>query len=221
MNAYGSIEAVAAAIAEDARGEIERLDREQAGEIDRLRNEYARTPVVVPDDENRVADARRRRRERLAEQDWLDRQTFLDAREAWTSRVAAAGMSRLRALDRPSRAADLGRLLLEGAERLRSAALVVLVAPEDADLLDAGARAALEASARGHIEIQSTAAVDTGGCIVQTPDGRLRFDNTFAARRQRFEALWRARLGDLFDAGAEPCAVATAAGRRPHESHAS
>lgn len=167
MKGFGSIEAVVAAIHEDVRAEIERVDREAAAAIAQLRDEDARTPIVVSDADVHIAAARRQARERLAAEDWRDRSTALEAREAWIARVVIEGNRRLAALDAEARRRDLDRLAPDALARV----------PGDGSEL----------------------VVTADGCVAQSADGRVRYDNTYAARAQRLEPVWRAALGELFE----------------------
>jgi vacuolar-type H+-ATPase subunit E/Vma4 len=38
-----------------------------------------------------------------------------------------------------------------------------------------------------------------GGCIVRTSSGRASFDNTIAARAQRFQTAWRSALAEIYE----------------------
>lgn len=198
MSGAGSVEAVLAAIREEAQAEVERLRGESDATIARLRQEDAAVPVVVADADARIRDARRQARERAAEDDWADRQTALGAREAWTAGVLAAAHARL--LDQPAaaRAADLRELAREAVGRLADTECELLVAVRDAPLADEAWRRALADATGKHVTVQASDAVE-GGCIARTADGRIRFDNTYAARVRRFEPLWRRALAQLFE----------------------
>jgi vacuolar-type H+-ATPase subunit E/Vma4 len=198
MTGWGSIESVIAAVREDARAEADRFDAEAAAAIARLREVDGRTPVTVPDGDVRLEVARRRARERDAEESWTDRQVGLEARERWLARVAAAGLDRLRAADAATRREDLLHLARDAAVRVGAPAVEVLVAPEDVSLTDAAWTAAVAAATGAHVTVKGDPTV-TGGCIARTADGRLTCDNTFAARTRRFDAVWRHAVSELFE----------------------
>jgi vacuolar-type H+-ATPase subunit E/Vma4 len=204
VKGFGSLEAVLVAIQEDARAEIEKIETDTDATLARLHEEEAHTPVVVPDADVRIAVARRQARERLAEDQWADRQAALNAREIWIGRVAAEGQKRLLALAQEVRRREISRFAGEAAARLTSDQVDVLVAVDDEALThDAAWRAELEAATGKHMVVTATSEVMDGGCIVRTSDGRIRYDNTYAARARRFELAWRAALGTLFDARSE------------------
>lgn len=198
MSGAGSVEAVLAAIREEAQAEIERLRAETDAAIARLRQEDAAVPVVVADADARIRDARRQARERAAEDDWADRQSALGAREAWTAGVLAAAHARLLDQPAPARAAGLLPLAREAVGRLTDAECQLLVAVRDLPLADTAWRRALEEATGKRVTVDASEAVD-GGCIARTADGRIRFDNTYAARVRRFEPLWRQALAQLFE----------------------
>lgn len=201
MKGFGSLEAVLVAIQEDVRAEIEKLETDTVTALARLREEEAHAPAVVPDADVRILTARRQAQERLAEEEWADRQTALNARETWIARVAAEGQKRLLALAPEVRSREIGRLAREAATRVASDQVEVLVAIVDEALTqDAAWRADLEATSGKRVVVTVTPEIVDGGCIVRTPDGRIRYDNTYAGRARRFESNWRAALGTLFEA---------------------
>jgi vacuolar-type H+-ATPase subunit E/Vma4 len=51
------------------------------------------------------------------------------------------------------------------------------------------------------------------GCAVSTADGRFRYENSYRSRARRFEALWRTRLGELYEQRREPVLAGPAASR--------
>jgi vacuolar-type H+-ATPase subunit E/Vma4 len=198
MTTFGSIEAVVAAIHEDAHGEIERIDTEAAAAVARLRDDDARTPVTVSDAETRIAAARRRAQERASEEDWADRQAALTAREQWLARVVALGITRLRADDPVTRRDHLARLAQEAVHRVGRPAVTLVVAPDDLPFADARWIDEVAAAAHATLTVAADPAID-GGCIARSPDGRLSYDNTYAARVRRFEAIWRPALSALYE----------------------
>ena len=192
----GSIEAVVAAVQEDARAEVDQIERDLAAAIARLREEDARVPVVVADAEARLSAARRQARERLAAEDWADHEAAIRDREAWIARVVDEGERRLGALDPVTARSDLVRLAREALDCLPDQPLEVLVPPLLAGVADLVRSATVKTVAR----VTPSPACD-GGCIAQTVDGRVRFDNTYRDRRRRFEVMWRARLGEMYGEG--------------------
>jgi vacuolar-type H+-ATPase subunit E/Vma4 len=201
MIAWGSIESVIAAIREEARAESDRIDADAAAAIARLRDEDARVPSVIANDDARVAAARRRARERAAEEDWNDRSAALDRREEWMARALSLAIDRLRAVDPATRREDLRRLACEAAARVGGPAIDVRVAPGDVALADDAWVAEVAAAAGARVTVSGEPAI-TGGCVAVGRDGRVSFDNTFAARARRLEPVWRQALNQLFEAGA-------------------
>ncbi|MFI5177987.1 MAG: hypothetical protein ACHQO8_05475 [Vicinamibacterales bacterium] len=196
---FGSIDSVVAAVQEDARAEIEKIDRELSAAVARAREEDAQVPVIVADADARVGAARRQAHDRTVAQDWADRQAAIRDREAWMATVTAEGERRLRALDAATARCDLIRLAREALERMPNQPIELLVAPAEIGLLDPAARDEL-AAASGRPVARVTPAPDvSGGCIAQTLDGHIRYDNTYQARSRRFDAVWRARLGDVYE----------------------
>jgi vacuolar-type H+-ATPase subunit E/Vma4 len=189
----GSIESVLAAVQEDARAENEQIERETAAAIARAREEDARLPVVVADAEARVGAARRQARDRLAAEDWADHEAAIRDREAWIAQVVDEGERRLAALDPVTARSDIVRFAREAFDCLPDQPLELLVPPRLAGVADLVRSGTSKPVAR----VTPSEACD-GGCIAQTVDGRIRFDNTYRDRRRRFEAIWRARLGDVY-----------------------
>jgi vacuolar-type H+-ATPase subunit E/Vma4 len=199
VSALGSVEAVVAAIHEDARDELLRIERDAAAAIDRLRFEDAAAPVAAAGADARILAARRRAREQAAAEDWSDREDALNARERWTAAVVEEGMRRLLASPDDVKRADLLAFAREAIARLPAGACELLVSPQDLPLLDHGWRAQLNAHIATPASVRASAAI-AGGCVAQRRDGRIRFDNSYAARARRDESRWRTAIGTLFDA---------------------
>ena len=196
MTGWGSVESIVAAIREEARAEIDRLDAETAATIARFCDEDRQTPVAVPDGDARIEAARRQARERAAEENWADRQLALESRERWMARVVALGLDRLRAADAATRRDDLLYLAGEAAARVGGPAVEIIVAPDDLALADPTWCAQVAGTIGAAVTVAVDAAV-TGGCIARSADGRLNYDNTFTARTRRFEGAWRSALSEL------------------------
>ena len=198
MTGWGSVESIVAAIREEARAESDRLDAETAATIARLREEDSATPVAVPDGDARIESARRQARERAAEENWADRQLALESRERWMARAVALGLDRLRAADAATRREDLLHLASEAAARVGGPAIEIMVAPDDLVLADPTWCALVAGTIGAAVTVAADAAV-TGGCIARSANGRLNYDNTFAARTRRFEGAWRSALSELLE----------------------
>ena len=195
----GSIEAVVVAVQEDANAEIEKIERDVAAAVARLREEDAALPVVVPDAETRLAAARRAVRDRIAGEDWADRLATLSNREAWIARVHDEGERRLAALDPPAVRADLGVFVREAFERMPNTAVELLVPAAHLELAESMWRdGTLVPAGRVIAAVRGTPEV-ASGCILQTLDGHIRYENTHATRATRLEAVWRAQLGALYE----------------------
>ena len=198
MMALGSVEAVIAAIREEARVEIDRIERDARAAADALRQSDAATPLVLADADARISAARRQAAERRAQEDWADRQSALNARESWIATIAEAGRRRLGARPEAERRLELLQLAREARSRIPEGDCRVLVAAADLPLADDVWRTSLAAVSTSHVEVAVASEIDSG-CVVETIDGRIRFDNTYAARARRFESDWRHALGELFD----------------------
>jgi vacuolar-type H+-ATPase subunit E/Vma4 len=198
---FGSIEAVVAAVQEDANAEVEKIERDLAAAITRARDEDAGLPVVVPDADPRISRARRQTHDRIAAEEAADHQSALRDRETWIAQAVTEGQRRLLALDVATTRADLIRLAREAIDRMPDQALELLVSPARADLLDAATRdEIMTAPGKTIARVTLSPNVGSGGCIVQTIDERIRYDNTYAARCRRFASIWRARLGEVWSA---------------------
>ena len=213
MKGFGSIESVLAAIREDARAEIERIESDAAAAVARLRDEDARSPFVVADADVRLAAARRQARERLAEQDWADRQEALNAREAWIARIAAEGQRRSLASEPGVRRRGLLRLAREAVERIGGDDVELLISAADAAVADSAWQSQLANETGRTISLTPAVDIASAGCIARTRDGRLSYDNTYVARARRFESSWRAVVAGLFEQASESPVGAGAAQR--------
>lgn len=198
MMPLGSIEAVVLAVQEDAKAEVEKIERDLATDIARLRQEDAALPVVVPDADARVAAARRQVRDRIAAEDGADHKAALSDRETWIRRAMTEGERKLRGLDAGLLRADLIHFAREALDRMPNTPLELLVPANHRELAETLLRdGALSGSGKVVTRVGVAPEV-TSGCIVQTADGRIRYDNSYEARARRFEAAWRARLGEMY-----------------------
>jgi vacuolar-type H+-ATPase subunit E/Vma4 len=197
----GSIEAVVLAVQEDARAEIDKIERDLATAIARLREEYATLPGDLPDAGARIAAARRQARDRIAAEDWTDHQAALSHRETWIHQVVAEGERKLRALDPAVLRADLVELVREALDRMPNEPLELLVPAGQIDVAEMIARDGTLAASGRVVTRVGVASEVTSGCILQTAGGRIRYENSYSSRARRLEAEWRARLGNLYAQG--------------------
>lgn len=204
MKPLGSVQAVVAAIREEAAAELEMLGQKTQAELDRIRAEEARDVVTVPDGESRLAAARQQARARLADQDWQDAREAFAERERWMARVVAQARQQLAEADTPDRRRTvLAALAREGLERLPAGPCDIVVSVGDATLLDSTWSQTLAATT-GRANLRVIAGPVEGGCLARTLDGRASFDNSYAARAKRFESAWRAALAALYEGTVVP-----------------
>lgn len=196
MKPLGSVAAVVAAILEDAAAEVEAVERETAAAIDGIRAEKQ------PDDggaaaDARVSAARARARRRIAQEDWEDARQAMSERERWIEQAARLGRARL--ADRDPAAVErarLTRLAREALARLPAGTAEVVVS--DADALLLGPEWCVEVATGRSDPVRVVAGTIAGGCLVRSADGRASFDNSYAAREERLQAVWRAALAALY-----------------------
>jgi V/A-type H+-transporting ATPase subunit E len=182
------VAAEAADIRRDARMEAERILTAAEREAEGLRAEA-----------RRIGESRGRRRaaELLAIAEAEERREWLVAREELIDVVIHSVRERL---------ADAGcfdgnpgvlrQVVREGLVCMPAGRVRVRMPPEYESLLDDGARAELGG---GHWLLDlELVPVPGGGVVVETEDGELRFDNSFAARMRRERGLRRAIAGALF-----------------------
>jgi vacuolar-type H+-ATPase subunit E/Vma4 len=205
MTQLGSIDAVVLAVQEDARAEVDTIERDLAAAIARLR--AAAPPAPAPDAAGRIAAARRLVRERIAAEDWADHQAALSDREAWIQRVMIEGERSLAALDPATRRADMLAFAREALDHLPPAPLELLVPAGDVAVAETLVReGAFAASGKGIARVAATSEI-ASGCLVQTVGGHIRYDNSHRSRVKRFEAVWRARLCELYEQRLTPSLV--------------
>ena len=145
---------------------------------------------------------RRRAAEILAVATARRRMSLLQARESLIDEALAQVRARLSDVaSRPAAADLLAELIREGLASLPAGPVRARVAPSDAALLAPAALAALGAG-RWELSLEPSA-VPGGGVILETADGRLRFDNSLDARgRRRRDDLRRLAASVLLpDAG--------------------
>lgn len=201
MRILGSVAGVIAAIRDEVGGEIETIERHTRQELARIEAEEAADAVSLPDRDARLAAATREAQSRLAREEWQASREAIEAREQWIDRVAAAGRARLTELEAVGeRRARLLRLARDGLERLPGESFEIVLAAADAAMLDPswGDEAAVDGAQR-QVRIATDEHVQQGSCMVRTADGKVSFDNTFAARADRFQSAWRAALGEIYE----------------------
>ena len=197
MRLAGSPESVVEAIRDGAEAEIETLDRATEERVRRLGEVAEEEPLSDPRAAVRLSAARREAAETLAREDLADRRESLEERERWIARAAAEGAVRLaRAGEDGPRRELLARLAREAIRELPGDAFEILVAPADAALCDEAWRKSV-AGPSSRVTVRCDNPPEGGGCAARTADGRVSFDNGFAARARRFEAVWRAELARL------------------------
>jgi vacuolar-type H+-ATPase subunit E/Vma4 len=194
----GSAASVVEALRDEAAAEIEALEHATEEEIRLLRSAAEAEPPPDAGLEARLAVARREAAQRLAREDIADRRGALEERERWIARAAALGQERLaQAGDTAARRELVLNLAREALASLPGENFRISVLPADAPLLDEGWKRAVAGPSR-RFAISSENPPPGGGCLVCTEDGRVSFDNSFAARARRFETTWRAELARVF-----------------------
>jgi vacuolar-type H+-ATPase subunit E/Vma4 len=213
MTLWGSVEAVIVAVQEDAGAEIEKIDRDVDAAMARARAEDAALPAVIPDAEARIAAARHSVRDRTAAEDGADRESALTGREEWIRRVREAGERRLAGLTDAARRADLTAFAVDAIGFMPDEPIEVLVPLRDGGMSDMlRTELATRSTGRTIAAVRAVAEVRSG-CVAQTIDGRIRYENTYDRRAERFEPIWRAFLADQYERSTQPTSVGAAGGR--------
>ena len=199
MKPLGSIEALVAAVRDDAAAEAEALNAAAAAKEAAITADPLSCPPHAGDERRALAVARDRARVRVSQEDWNDARETVAQREEWIQRVVAEGskqlQERLAAADARAALAVLAR---EAISRLPAGPIELAVAEADAPLLDRDWCATISPTGNaGDLRIVSERI--TGGCISRSADGRASFDNSYEARIERLQALWRAALADLYE----------------------
>jgi vacuolar-type H+-ATPase subunit E/Vma4 len=139
-----------------------------------------------------------------ARDDWEDARSALSEREEWLGRALELGRAQLAAAAPPGeRRNDLARLAREAIDRLPPGPTEIVVSAADEPLLGPEWRAALAAPADPGTIAIVTGPVE-GGCLVRSIDGRAVFDNTWPARAERLQAVWRSALADVYERAISP-----------------
>jgi len=189
MKILGSAASVLAALRDEAQGEIERIEQEVEAAAARSRQDEPEA-VETKDRPEKLAAAGRRRRERLAREDWEDRRAALRLREEWIERVIEEGRKLLEGAGEEEARRKLLRAWAEEALRRLPPGerCSISVSPRDLPLLDA--------ELLGERMVAGPPEVIRGGCIVRS--GNLVVNNSLEERERRFEAEWRAALARAY-----------------------
>jgi vacuolar-type H+-ATPase subunit E/Vma4 len=200
MRALGSAVSVVEAVREEAEREVERIRREADEAVRRLEADARSADATPLARDARLAAGRREVSARLAAEDAADRRAALEEREAWATRAIEAGRRRL-ADDRDavSRRELLLALTIESAATIPFEDVEVGVAPSDAQFVDAAfldevARRSGKRSAKR----SGNGDLPESGCVVSSPGGKVRSDNSLPARARRFEGAWRRALTEIY-----------------------
>ncbi len=200
MKTLGSAASVAAAIRDEAAQRVEEIDRRAKEAVQMLASAAGEIGDDTVERTTQLAGANRLARERLARDEWNDQRTGLEAREQWIQGVRDEGMRRLSILDDEARREDLARMAQDALLRIPALDCEVLL--NDADRRLVGISWIDEMSritGKNTVRVAATDRPMTGGCIVRSADGKMSFDNSFEARAQRLESVWRAALGQLYE----------------------
>jgi vacuolar-type H+-ATPase subunit E/Vma4 len=199
MKPLGSVAAVVAAIREDAAAEAEAIEARALTDVERIRALQASDVVTISDRESRLTAARRQAQMRLAQEDWEDTRDAVALREEWINRALEVGRKALtNDEDIEARRDRLAALAVEGLARLPGPVCEMVVSDADVGVLGPDWRRDV-ARATGRDDVRVTAGPVNGGCILRTPDGRMSFDNSYAARANRFQSTWRSALARVYD----------------------
>jgi vacuolar-type H+-ATPase subunit E/Vma4 len=199
MKPLGSVAAVVAAIREDAAAEAEAVERRAAAEVERIRALQASDVITITDRETRLAAARRQAQMRLAQEDWEDTRDAVALREEWMDRALELGRKVLtNREDGRAHRDQLAALVAEGLARLPGRACEIVLSEADVAALGPDWGHGI-ARLNGRDDIRVAAGPLDGGCILRTPDGRMSFDNSYAARANRFQATWRSALARVYE----------------------
>jgi vacuolar-type H+-ATPase subunit E/Vma4 len=189
MKILGSAASVLASMRDEAQGEIERVEQEAEAAVARSKVDEPEVTEAL-DRAEKVAAAGRRRRERLAREDWEDRRAALQLREEWIAQVIEEGRRLLEgAGEGEARRALLRALAEEALRRLPPGdRCSISLAERDLPLLDA--------AFLGDRLVAGPPAPIRGGCIVRSAN--LVVDNSLEERERRFEAEWRTALAKAY-----------------------
>jgi vacuolar-type H+-ATPase subunit E/Vma4 len=201
MRTLGSAVSVVEAVREEAEREVERIRRESDEAVRRLEADARIADATPLDRDARLAAARREVSASLAAEDAADRRAALEEREAWAMRAIDAGRRRL-ADDRDavSRRELLLALAIEAAATIPFEEVEVGVAPWDARFVDAAFldEVARRSGKRSAKRSGNQDDLPESGCVVSSPGGKVRSDNSLPARARRFEGAWRRALTEIY-----------------------
>ena len=203
----GGIEELSSSILNEAQAEIEQLKKAaQAGAEEtrkRAQSEAERERSSILQTANE--QARLLRRQTAANAQLKARTSELDHREQLLQQVFSAAAERLRAVPQQ---AEFGEII----QRLAHEALAELHAGSAELLVDGAGQRALTKEVLERLARETSVKLGevkplTGatGVIAQTPDGRLRFDNTLETRLSRLQGPLRAGVFQIL-IGARECA---------------
>ncbi len=189
---------LAALIGEQSAAEVAQLEADTEARIRRKQAAAQAEAERVLSEARAEGEARGRRRaaRRLATADAEGRKEWLQARDALIreaidrARAQIAGFA-----DSPDAVGILRRLIAEAVAVLPAGPLRIRAPAEYAPRLAEALRGIAEAD-----RLQPVLEADSvpgGGVIVETEDGRLRFDNSFEARLRRQQDQLRHDLGEL------------------------
>jgi vacuolar-type H+-ATPase subunit E/Vma4 len=193
----GNVEILSRAILAEAEAEIEGVrsaSQSQAeGILDRsrVRAEQERSAIL----EKARQEARRLKGQATATAQLKARKEELEHREELLRRVFDAAEQRLREIGASKDMADVvPRLLQEALGQLRTSPAVVRADPRSRALLTKSVLDRIARESAVELVLGEPLADEGTGVIVQSPDGRLQFDNTLENRLGRMRAALRAEV---------------------------
>ena len=182
----------------DARKRAERTVRNAEREAQEVLSEARRKAEAAEGEISQAARARgeKRARAELASVAVERKRIALSAKEEVIDGIFEAALTRAAAGSGQERRETIRRLAQAAAERISGEELVMRVSASDAELVDEGLLADLNARAGAGCAFRAGRPVTGagGGVIVEGADGREVFDNTFEARAGRLRQVLRLEL---------------------------
>lgn len=172
--------------------ELEQLRDQSLAVVEASRKEAAEAVAKTIEEGERRADSQRRQITGSAEME--ARNSQLKALEAAVSEVFETAQRTIAKAEPEDHEEALERLIKEGIEVIGQSAVVSCNAREK-KVVTSLARKLSKGGVKLHVDEKNIQTI--GGIVLSTPDGSVRFENTFEARLERMRPVLRKDIADL------------------------
>ncbi len=195
-SAKGTLDKVTSEFSEEIRSELEDGRKQALEHLRRVQKETEDAHAKIRETSKRQADSLKRQIVGTAELE--SRNMQLRALEDSVNEVFAAAMAGLSEMSQSAREKSLTTLIQGGVDAIGGLAKVSCN-EKDAEIVSEVIKKMNSGTTR--LSVGDRRLATLGGVVLTSPDGTVKFDNTFEARLERLKPLLRKQVADLLTGG--------------------